>query len=340
MPRYKRPEPAPKDPYQIQPLPVDSPVSVYYRQSSEAQIGNISTTLQTVNMVEHLERLGWSREHILMVDMDAGISGMKRIDERPGMRQIMSMIERQLVRAVAAQDVDRFFRDVTQIETNKFIDACRRNNVLVLTPTFVYDFAHPTQGRYHMQMFRESAQRAADFIEYQIRGRLVRSRHLLAENGQWSGRPIIHGYMVDDRKHLPDGGKNPDYRKYLPFTPHAEVIVAHFELFRRFEANFTKTWQHIESSGPFFPEIQRSEWPEGFLLPDHHLYRSRITGQPCPSPNGLRLALTNVVYIGHWIHKGAIVRWHNHEAVVPLDLFMYAFNALSPEDFFGDPNEA
>lgn len=126
MPRYKRPEPAPKDPYQIQPLPVDSPVSVYYRQSSEAQIGNISTTLQTVNMVEHLERLGWSREHIIMVDMDAGISGMKRIDERPGMRQIMSMIERQLVRAVAAQDVDRFFRDVTQIETNKFIDACRR----------------------------------------------------------------------------------------------------------------------------------------------------------------------------------------------------------------------
>jgi DNA invertase Pin-like site-specific DNA recombinase len=340
MPRYKRPEPAPQDPYKIQPLPINSPVSVYYRQSSEAQIGNISTTLQTVNMVEHLERLGWPREHIIMIDMDAGISGMKRIDERPGMRQIMDMIERQFVRAVAAQDVDRFFRDVTQIETNKFIDACRRNNVLVLTPTFVYDFSHPTQGRYHMQMFRESAQRAADFIEYQIRGRLVRSRHFLAENGQWSGRRIIHGYMVDDRKYLPDGSKNPDYRKYTPFAPHADVIAAHFEVFRHFEANFTKAWKHIEANGPFFPEIPTSEWPDGFLLPHHRTYRSRVTGQLCPSPSALRTMLTNVVYIGHWVHKDAIVRWHNHEAIVPLDLFMYAFNALSAEDFLGDPNEA
>ena len=31
---------------------------------------------------------------------------------------------------VAAQDVDRFFRDLTQIETNIFIDACRRNKAV------------------------------------------------------------------------------------------------------------------------------------------------------------------------------------------------------------------
>ena len=62
--RLKRPEPKPADPYQAQPLPVDEPVAVYYRQSSEAQVGNISTTLQTVDMVEHLEKLGWLRERL------------------------------------------------------------------------------------------------------------------------------------------------------------------------------------------------------------------------------------------------------------------------------------
>jgi hypothetical protein len=50
----KRPDTASIDPYKSQPLPLGKPVSVYYRQSSEGQIGNISTTLQTVDMVEHL----------------------------------------------------------------------------------------------------------------------------------------------------------------------------------------------------------------------------------------------------------------------------------------------
>ena len=48
--------------------------------------------------------------------------------------------------------------------------------------------------------------------------------------------------------------------------------------------------------------------------------------------------LVNVAYIGHWIHMGAVVQWNNHEAIIPLDLFMYAYNRLSPTDFHGDPN--
>ena len=55
----KSPETTSIDPYKAQPLPLGKPVSVYYRQSSEDQIGNISTTLQTVDMVEHLMRQGW-----------------------------------------------------------------------------------------------------------------------------------------------------------------------------------------------------------------------------------------------------------------------------------------
>jgi uncharacterized protein (UPF0254 family) len=59
------------------------------------------------------------------------------------------------------------------IETNIFIDACKRNNVQVMTPMMIYDFAHPIMGSSHMKMFREEVQRAADYLQYQIRGRLV-----------------------------------------------------------------------------------------------------------------------------------------------------------------------
>ncbi len=138
----KRQEPAPIDPYRAQPLPLDRLIAVYYRQSSEGQIGNVSTTLQTVDMVVHLERLGWLEERIKMIDMDAGVSGTKKMHERKGMSELWRLIENAQVGAVAAQDVDRFFRDMTQIEPNLFIDACKRNNILVLTPTMVYDFGH------------------------------------------------------------------------------------------------------------------------------------------------------------------------------------------------------
>src|SRR5688572_26260061 len=107
--RYnRRPEPESNNTYQLRPLPINAPVAVYYRQSSDAQVGNISTTLQTVDMVEHLISQGWHSENILMIDMDAGISGSKTIAERPGMSALYAMIKNRQVHAVAAQDVDRF----------------------------------------------------------------------------------------------------------------------------------------------------------------------------------------------------------------------------------------
>jgi hypothetical protein len=48
--------------------------------------------------------------------------------------------------------------------------------------------------------------------------------------------------------------------------------------------------------------------------------------------------LINVAYIGRWIHKGAIIQFNNHEVIIPLELFMYAYNPLSPVDFYGEPN--
>ena len=335
--RYRKREKETIDPYRAQPLPLNRPVAVYYRQSSEGQIGNINTTLQTVDMVEHLMKQGWVRDQIIMIDMDAGVSGTKKIDERPGMSYLFDLIEENKIGLVASQDVDRFFRDVTQIQTNIFIDACKRNNVLVLTPTFVYDFAHPTQGRYHMQMFRDHAQRAADYLEYHIKGRLMQARDYLKVRGIWTGRSVAIGYMVDLREKLPDGSPNPQHRRYVPFQPCADVVLEYFKLFRQFNRNVSRTWRHIHEHGPYYPEDFADLVPDGCRVDVIVKYRGAHGGL-MPSPSGLSYMLTNVAYIGHWSYRGVIEQWHNHEAIVPEDLFMYAFNALSKTDFMGEPN--
>lgn len=337
MPRYQRPQ-QPIDPYKTQPLPLGRPVAVYYRQSSEGQIGNISTTLQTVDMVEHLIRQGWARESIIMIDMDAGVSGTKKIKERPGMSMLYDLIENGEIGLCAAQDVDRFFRDMTQIETNIFIDACKRGNVQVLTPTFVYDFAHPMQGRYHMQMFRDHAQRAADYLEFHIKGRLLKSRQFMMQNGQWAGSRVLLGYMIDKRSHLPNGERNPHHNRYVRCEPLADVVVKWFDLFKQHQGNLKRTWEYIEQHGPFIPEFNQISLPDGFGLYTNIRTRSRFTNGLLLSMEALGVLLRNAAYIGHWAHQGVIVRKHNHEAIVPLDVFMYAFNKLSPVDFNGDPN--
>jgi DNA invertase Pin-like site-specific DNA recombinase len=334
----KRPEVLPNNPYHTQPLPTGRPIAVYYRQSSEGQIGNVSTTLQKVDMVEHLERLGWPNERIRLIDIDAGISGTKKMKDRPGMSQLLDMIKKGQVGAVAAQDVDRFFRDLTQIESNTFLDECKQKNVLVLTPTMVYDFCHPTLGDSHIAQFRIEAQRAADYLLYQIKGRLVKARHYRSERGFWAGRKIAPGFMIDMRVKLPDGSPNPNLRKYVKFEPWAAVVVKYFEMFRANDGNLDKTWRQIEREGPGFPPVTDDMIPTGFKWHTHLDHYSPITGQLVPAASGVEYLLTNVAYIGHWIHKQVIVQWDNHEPIVPHELFMYAFNRISQTDFNGDPN--
>jgi DNA invertase Pin-like site-specific DNA recombinase len=134
MPKYKRAEAKKTDSYRSEALPTDQPAAIYYRQSSDAQIGNINTTLQTIDMFEHMVRQGWARDSIEMIDMDAGVSGTTKLSDRKGMSRLMTLIENEQISLVAAQDVDRFFRDITQIQTNIFIDACKRSRVRVMTP--------------------------------------------------------------------------------------------------------------------------------------------------------------------------------------------------------------
>src|SRR5688572_18219570 len=103
---------SPNDPVQQhrEGLPTDRPVGLYYRQSSEGSIGNVYTTIQTVDMFQKLILMGWGEEQIKLIDIDQGVSGALKIDERAGMSQLYDLIIKREVGAVAAHAEDRFFR--------------------------------------------------------------------------------------------------------------------------------------------------------------------------------------------------------------------------------------
>lgn len=316
-------------------LPIHDPVAVYYRQSTEAQIGNVSTSIQTIDMVSYLKKCGWNETEIYMIDMDAGISGTKKIDERPGMKRLFDLITESKIRAVACQDEDRLFRDITQIQVNIFIEACRTTNVLVITPSMVYDFANPLTGAFHARQFRFKCEMAAEYINSVVLGKLARAKQRMRAEGKWVGTQVTVGYMVDKRKTLPDGTENPGWRKYVPFAPYVELINEYFRLFLSYNGNLQKTARHIHEAGPFYPNPTTTQPPDGFYVN----YRMNIYGNGyCPSLSGLQDLLMNATYIGHWTVKRVIRLFNNHEPIVPIDIFMQAFNYLSEVALDGHPN--
>ncbi len=316
-------------------LPTDKPIAIYYRQSTEGQVGNISTTIQTVDMVEYLKLRGWAEHHIVMVDRDKGISGTTKIDERPGMKYLYELITEGKIGAVACQDEDRLFRDVTQIQVNIFVDACKRSNVLVLTPSMVYDFANEMTGLFHARQFRFKSEMAAEYINTVIKGRLHQARKRIILEGRWAGAFIPVGYMIDMRKTLTDGSKNENWRKYTIFEPYAEVVREYFRLFLAFSGNIRKTQQHIKQHGPHYPRPDEVSPPEGYKV--NYKLKS-YDGKYHPSRHGLKEMLINARLIGHWLYGDTIVIWNNHPPIIDEDTFMQAFNYRSAVTLDGRTN--
>lgn len=308
-------------------LPTHRDVGLYYRQSTEGQIGNVSTTVQTVDMYETLMRMGWQSERIRLIDVDAGVSGRLKIDEREGMRELFGLILDGKVGAVAAQDEDRFFRDETMIQVDIFVDACKRAGVLVITPNCVYDFAHPQMGSFYARQFRFKCEMSAEYINTQIIGKLTSAKRHLLQTGRWAGSSIPLGYMVDIRARI-DGAPNPNYRRIVPFAPHARVVRRLFELFVESGGSIGVAHHRMIQEGLRFAELDA---PEGYRI--RSAPRNPVLTKP-----GMKGILVNPAYIGHWMYKHAVVRWYNHEAIIPEALFWQAFHYLSPCLLDGSPN--
>jgi hypothetical protein len=308
------------------------PVALYYRQSTYAQVGNIATAIQTIDMVEELVKRGWAREKIILIDDDEGVSGTKRIDEREGMSYLFELIAERKIGAVACQDEDRLFRDLTQIQVNIFIDTCRKSNVRVITPFITYDFAHPLQGEFHARQFRFKCDMAAEYLKSYILGRLAPARQRLLLEGKWAGARMPVGYMVDMRKTLPNGTDNPNWRKFVPFEPYAQVVCEYYRLFLECGGAIRKTMRLIREKGLSFPDCNP---PDGFKT--SYQLKNRGDGSYLTRSNFV-LLLTNPVYIGHWCYKGVVTCWNNHPSIVDEAIFMRAFNALSRYTLTGEEN--
>ncbi len=324
-----------------QELPIKHHAQIYPRVSSPEQKKNVSAEMQQDNGFALL--CGWIEELIIMDTDDLGLSGQLRMEDRPAFVKMLRNIAIGLVKVIIAAQVDRLFRDRWGQEYSKFMEICYTYGVKVVTPNpnrtaidFVYDFSIP----WHVDKFRRKCEEAWNYIENHI-GRMLAARDELAMAGFWACGNLPIGYIVDRRAKV-DGVKNPLYRKYIVYEQHAVIIRWLFARYRELAGQVNELFREISRREILFPAFDESIDEE--LLTRYRLKRvlderGRIKGYTLASTLGLRSILSNPAYAGYWVYKGVVVRSDNHEAIVDLGTFLYAFNRLSATNLDGTPNE-
>src|SRR5689334_3852067 len=110
-------------------LPLETDVSIYPRQSTMKQVGNVATEMQTDDLIAFAQRYGWKKHQIIMYLEDLGVSGKLRMDEREGFTKMLRDMTSGRVKAVIVFQVDRLFRDEWGIEYGKFMEICHTYGV-------------------------------------------------------------------------------------------------------------------------------------------------------------------------------------------------------------------
>src|SRR6266567_1535809 len=215
------------NPWEKPVLPVGDELGIYARQSTSYQVKNNleSNEMQTQGLVQYGKDLGWTDENkITLFAQDMARSGKLKIVDREGMLTLIEMIRKGQIKAVLAAKVDRLFRDETALEYNTFIQVCKKHNCLVIIPPYtIYNFANKRD----VKEFRYQCEKAADFLDdYVERLKALKERAVL--KGLYGGGYIPIGATIDRRKTITNENgvvlPNPNWKKYIRYEPHAEVI--------------------------------------------------------------------------------------------------------------------
>jgi hypothetical protein len=313
-----------------QQLPIDKLILIYGRQSTTKQFfGNKeSAQEQAVDLLDHALLLGWP-DHLRLLFIENKLkdgtiknaSGRLRIDERPGLSEVVALIKTGTVGAVLVRAVDRLFRDETLVGPTMFADLCRQHHVLILTKDELYNFNHPGRGGDDYNAFILECMKAKDYIEKHIKGTMHKNRDRKALRGEFTGHAVPTGFMLDDN-HL----------FYIPNPIWAPVMKNLLKRFKQLDANMAQFRREIVGY-PVFPDL-----PEDIKKQVGRIQLTKVPGgYTVKSYDGLRMMVTNVALIGHIAYNGRIVKENAHEAIVDEADFWFCFNHLSPTTIDGTP---
>ncbi len=246
---------------------------------------------------------------------DLGLSGSLGEDKRPGLNALLKRVETgEMGTVYLTEGMSRLSRDRDRVLGYKLLRLLKEQKCRIRTPEGVYNPAIPRDWDRLADDIEDSAE------EMKKMGiRLGRRRVSKAAEGRHVGNPVSPGYVVTIEGHKSDGSYI--LGKWEPYPPHQEIVVQVFEEVVK-QQSLHRAALVLNTRGvvfPYFPETLKYMETRSALrqyLKDDRGYR--ITSHT------LRGLSTNVKLIGIWEYMDIIIE-NNHRAIVPIDLFLQAY---------------
>lgn len=121
----------------IRPDHLDWQAFIYIRQSTMAQVReNTGSTSRQYDLSSRAVNLGWTREHIVVIDQDQGHSGASMVG-RDGFQFLIAQVGLGLAGAVVSIEASRLARSCG--DWYRLLDICALTNTLVIDKEGIYD---------------------------------------------------------------------------------------------------------------------------------------------------------------------------------------------------------
>ena len=275
------------DPSKIKTSHLQRAAYVYIRQSTPGQVEhNRESTARQYGLADRACQLGWSKQQVVVIDEDLGLSG-SGIDKRSGFARLTSEVALAHVGIVLGLEVSRLARN--NADWYRLLELCGVTDTLIGDNDGVY---HPALFNDRLLLGLKGTMSEAEL--HIIRARLDGGIRNKAARGELRrGLPV--GFVWGER----DGE--------VLFHPDEAVSGAIRTVFERFDefGSARRVWLWFRSEGLSFP-LQTT--PSGMPGPIHWV---------TPTYHALHQILTNPVYAGAYTYgKTRCERYVDEQGIV------------------------
>ncbi|MFH0769380.1 MAG: hypothetical protein V1932_07445 [Chloroflexota bacterium] len=252
---------------------------------------------------------------IAIVCRDLGLSGSLGEDKRPGLKALWKRVETgEMGTVYLTEGMSRLSRDRDRVLGYKLLRLLKEQRCRIRTPEGVYN---PAVSRDWDCLADDIDDSAEEMKKMGIR--LGRRRVSKAAQGRHVGSPVCPGYIVEIEGQRNDGSYI--LGKWQPYPPHQEIVITALKELVKQRSIF-KAVQSLTVQGIVFPffsdELKYMETRSALRL-----YRKSDVGYVITT-NCLKNLATNLRLIGIWEWSDIIIE-DNHPAIVPVDLFLQAY---------------
>jgi len=220
---------------------------LYVRQSTLRQVlENTESTQRQYALQQRAVALGWSIEHVHIIDCDQGQSGASAVD-REGFQQLVAEVSLGHVGVVLGLEVSRLARN--SADWQRLLELCALTDTLILDEDGLYD-CNDFNDRLLLGLKGTLSEAELHFLRARLRGGILNK----ARRGDLA-TPLPTGLVYDDARRVQ---LDPDQQVQ-------QAVRLLFETFRRTGAAFA-TVVHFQREGLRFPRRERCGTHKGELI--------------------------------------------------------------------------